>query len=112
MFNVNRKTSIALTTRVRAVANIANIDGNFIQSINNDFNGSLPFTLSSDNNQKISVNGWSDLGVSLGQVLLDNGKHFIKGGITLKYLAGSGNSYANIGKLKATVDEDLLGNVY
>jgi outer membrane protein OmpA-like peptidoglycan-associated protein len=112
MFNVNKKTSIALTSRVRAVANVMNIDGNFIQSINNDFNGTLPFTINSDKNQKIAINGWTDLGVSLGQVLVDNGKHFLKGGITFKYLAGSGNAYTNIGKLKATVDEDLAGNIY
>ncbi len=112
MFNVSKKTSIAITSRVRAIANISNIDGNFIQSINNDFDGTLPFTLNSNANQKIAVNGWSDLGVSLGQVLLDNGKHFLKGGVTLKYLAGSGNSYINIDRLKGTIDQDLLLNPY
>ncbi|MGC4035658.1 MAG: DUF5723 family protein [Chitinophagaceae bacterium] len=112
MFNVSKKTSLAFTTRVRAMANISHLDGNFIQSVQNDFDGTLPFSLNSNQNQKIAVNGWTDFGVTLGQVLMDNGTHFIKGGLTLKYLAGSGNSYANINQLHATIDKDISNDVY
>ncbi|MES1223007.1 MAG: DUF5723 family protein, partial [Bacteroidota bacterium] len=112
MFNAGKKTSIAFTTRVRAIANIVDIDGHFIQSVQNDFDGSLPYSLNSNSNQKVAINGWTDFGATLGQVLFDNGKHFLKGGLTLKYLAGSGNSYANINQLHATIDKDLADNVY
>lgn len=112
MFNINKKTSIALTTRVRAMANITDVSGKLIQSINNDINGGLPYSLNNNNNQKITANGWTDFGVTVGRVLLDKGIHFIKGGITLKYLAGVGNSYININKLNATIDQDVDNTAY
>lgn len=112
MFNINKKTSLAFTSRVRAAANVLNIDGNFVQSIQNDFDGELPYTFSSKGNQKIAVNGWSDFGVTLGRVLMDNGQHFVKGGITLKYLAGSGNTYINVDRLQATIDQDIESDIY
>lgn len=107
MFNINPKTSIALTTRVRAMANIKDVSGKFIQSLNDELDGELPYTLRNDNNQKITVNGWTDWGVSLGRVIIDQQQHFLKGGVTLKYLAGVGNSYINIDRLHATIDQDV-----
>lgn len=112
MFNINRKTSIALTTRVRGMANIENVNGKLVQSINDDIDGGLPYTLNSNNNQKVAINGWTDFGVTVGRVLLDKGTHFIKAGLTLKYLAGVGNSYINVSKLNATIDQDINNSPY
>ncbi|MGG9972457.1 DUF5723 family protein [Ferruginibacter sp. SUN002] len=112
LFNINSKTSLALTTRVRTLANIKDLDGKLIQSIDNNLSGSLPLTLSSDANQKIVVNGWADFGVSLGQVLYNENKHFLKGGVTLKYLAGVANTHANISNFTGTADEDVFGDTY
>lgn len=106
MFNINKKTSIAFTTRVRAMANVSDISGKLIQSINDDIVDGLPYTLNNNNNQKITINGWTDFGATVGRILLDKGPHFVKGGLTLKYLAGMGNSYININKLHATIDQD------
>ena len=106
MFNINKKTTIAFTTRIRAMANVSNISGKLIQSINNDIDGGLPYNLNNNNNQKITVNGWTYFGVTLGRVIMDKGVHFLKGGLTLKYLAGTGNSYININKLNATINQD------
>ena len=111
MFSIGKKNSFAITTRVRVLANIRDIDGNIIQSID-DENDNLPFTLNSSSNQKIIVNGWSEIGGSFGRVLLNKGKHFLKGGVTAKYLMGSTNSFANINSLKGTLDETLTGDVY
>lgn len=107
MFNINKKTTIGLTTRVRAMANISEVSGKFIESINDNVTGELPYTLSDNNNQKITINGWTDFGVSVGRVILDKQTHFLKGGLTLKYLAGVGNSYININRLNATIDQDV-----
>jgi hypothetical protein len=106
MFNINRKTSIAFTSRLRAMANVTDVDGKLIQSINDDVDGGLPYSLNTNNNQKISINGWADFGVTVGRVILSQGVHFLKGGLTLKYLAGTGNSYININKLNATINQD------
>ena len=105
------KNSFAITTRARVLANIKDIDGNLIQSIDDD-NDALPVTLNSNSNQKIIMNGWSEIGGSYGRVLYNQGPHFLKGGVTIKYLMGSTNNFANINSLKGTLEEDLVGDVY
>lgn len=114
MFNVNSKNSFAFTTRLRVMANVVDMDGQLIQSINNDLSSStsFPVVLNSNQNQKFILNGWTDWGLTYGRVLVDKGAHFFKGGITVKYLAGATNSYFNIDNLKGTLDDDIVGNVY
>ncbi|MEI9945507.1 MAG: DUF5723 family protein [Chitinophagaceae bacterium] len=112
MFNTSSKLSFAITTRVRAQANANNIDGKFIQSIDASLNQSTPFSLSSNAKQKLALNGWTDLGATVGAVLFDKGKHFLKGGVTLKYVAGAANSFANINNFQGTVNKDLAGDYY
>ena len=112
MFNAGKKVSFAFSTRVRAMANISDIDGKFVQSIDNATSGTYPFNFNSDANQKLIVNGWTDFSASMGMILSDKGKHFLKGGVTLKYLAGAANSFANLNKLKGTLNQDITGNDY
>ena len=45
-------------------------------------------------------------------VLKEEGNHFLKAGLTVKYLSGAANSFVNINNLKGTIDEDLLGEPY
>lgn len=114
MFDINKKNSIAFTSRVRIMANMADLDGQFIQSINDQVSPSttFPITLQSDKNQKFMINGWTDLGVTFGHVFLDKGPHFFKAGVTAKYLAGATNNYVNIDNFRGTLNEDLSNNVY
>ncbi|MEI9942777.1 MAG: DUF5723 family protein [Chitinophagaceae bacterium] len=109
-----KKNSFAFTTRLRVMANIVDMDGQFIQSISNDLSSSttFPFALKSNQNQKFILNGWTDWGVTYGRVLSDKGNHLFKAGITVKYLAGATNSYINIDNLKGTLDDDITGDVY
>ncbi len=111
MFSAGKKNGFAITSRVRVLANIRDIDGNVIQSVD-DENDDLPVTLNSNSNQKIIMNGWSEIGGSYGRVLYNKGHHFLKGGVTFKYLMGSTNSFANIDNLKGTLNDDLTGDVY
>ena len=112
MFNVSKKLSFAITSRVRVLANVQDIDGNLIDAINDERSNSFPFSINSAANQRLSVNGWTDLGVTAGMVLKEEGNHFLKAGLTVKYLSGAANSFVNINNLKGTIDEDLLGEPY
>lgn len=115
MFNVGKKNSFAITTRARIFANVTDIDGKLFNKISEDFSNdpSLPYTISSNEKMRIAINGWSEFGLSYGRVLADKGMHFLKGGITLKYLAGAGNAYMNIDNFKGTIDDDIvLQDVY
>lgn len=114
MFDINKKSSIAFTSRVRIMANMADIDGQFIQSINDQVSPSttFPITLQSNKNQKFIINGWTDLGVTFGHIFLDKGPHFLKAGITGKYLAGATNNYVNIDNFRGTLNKDMSDNVF
>jgi hypothetical protein len=111
MFRAGMKNSFAITTRVRTIGNIRDIDGKLIQSID-DENDQTPITLNSSSKQKVIINGWSEIGGSFGRVLLNKGDHFLKAGITAKFLMGSTNSFVAIDNLKGTLDEDGLGDTY
>jgi len=105
MVSLNPKTSLAFTTRSRVFANGSNIDGNLAGAIL-DGGGTttgIPFTFNS--NMLIHATGWTDIGASLGQVFTNKASHhFLKGGITLKYIAGTADSYLSTTNLSGTVD--------
>lgn len=109
MFNIG-KNAFAVSTRARVFANIVDIDGKLFDKISEDFNNdpSLPYSISSAENMRFTVNAWSEIGVSYGRVILKQGPHFLKGGITLKYLAGAGNGYLAIDNFNGTIDQDLI----
>lgn len=109
MFNVARN-SFALTTRARVFANIVDIDGKLFDKLSDDFSNDpeLPYTVSSKENMRLSVNAWTEFGLSYGRVITQQGPHYLKGGVTLKYLAGAGNAYVNVDQFNGTIDKDIL----
>jgi hypothetical protein len=109
MFNTPGKFTFAITTRVRVVGNVNDIDGKLIDKISNDFTANdpdLPYTLKSQENMRVNVSGWSEYGVAVAREVFNVGPHFIKAGITLKYLAGVGNGNINIDHFNGTMNAD------
>ncbi|CAL1516592.1 DUF5723 family protein [Chitinophaga sp. MM2321] len=109
MFNVG-KMSFAVTSRARVVANVTDIDGKLADKVMNDFSDidpdAFPYTLASNSNMRIALNAWSEYGVSAAREVISAGPHFLKAGVTLKYLAGAGSGSINIDRLHATMDVD------
>lgn len=100
MFNINSKNTIALFSRGRSIVHISNVDGRLLSEIMDD-NSNSSFSV---NNQNFNIvaNGWAEFGLSYARVLADKGKHFFKGGLSLKYLAGYGNGYIKAENLSYT----------
>lgn len=89
MFNLSEKHSIGLITRARAVNNYNNINGELLESILDGF-PSDNFNFD-QNNLDGTTHIWGELGLSYGRVLFNkNDQHYLKGGVTLKYLLGGG----------------------
>ena len=98
MVSINSKHSIALTTRVRVMNQVHDFDQTLYRSIaDSDFGNSIingtpipvkggPFNF--------TAHGWTEIGLSYGGVIYDGGQHFLKGGLTLRYLMGA--AYASI----------------
>ncbi len=92
MFNIKPKHSLALFTRARAFVNIHDINGELFNQLSDDFNSSDDFNLNAGR-FNMTANSWGELGLTYATVLLNKGNHFLKGGLTLKYLQGIANTY-------------------
>ena len=111
LININKKNAIAITTRARILGNVSDVNGKLINSIMEDYENQtakLPYTINSNENQRVVLNGWSEIGASWGYVIYNEGKHFLKAGITAKYLMGTMNSYTNVNKLNGKVEADVI----
>lgn len=112
MYSINRKSAIALTTRARIVSNLKDIDGNLVNSIINSDNNAYPYTFTSKENSRIITNGWSEIGLSYAREIANKGAHYLKGGLTLKYLSGAGNNYLQMNQVNTTLNQDALKDSY
>jgi hypothetical protein len=96
MFNTGRKMAFALTSRVRVMTNITDLDGKLADKLIEDLDGndaSIPYTFNSNADMRVNVHAWSEFGLTVARVLKNEGAHFFKTGATFKYLAGAGNGY-------------------
>lgn len=114
MLTIDKKSSIALTTRARVLMNAIDIDGELAKRIIDDADdGDGNFNIASAARMRVNMNAWSEFGFTYSRVLMENGPHFLKGGITMKYLAGAANAYIGIDNLTGQVTEDIItGNSY
>lgn len=115
LFNTGRKMAFAITTRTRVMSNITDLDGKLADKLITDADKAdldLPYTVASANNMRVNVNAWTEFGLTIGRVLKTGGLHFLKTGVSLKYLSGTGNAYVNVAGLRGTINQDAEGNPY
>lgn len=94
MLNITPAHSIALFSRVRSVTNLVDVNGQLVNEVSKDIDLLNGFMVSGGSPNGVS-NSWAEIGASYATVLLDDDYHFIKGGITLKYLMAGVNGYIN-----------------
>ncbi|GAA4883915.1 DUF5723 family protein [Flaviramulus aquimarinus] len=103
MFNLNKKSSIAVFTRVRSVLNINEINGTTIDVIDDDETDDF---IVNEGDFNVFGQAWAELGVTYARVLLNKEQHFLKGGLTIKYLQGAGSAYAYGKNVTVNYDSD------
>lgn len=92
MFNLNKKSSIGFSSRVRTVLNINNINGELYESLADGFDETNDFNLNvKDFNG--TIHAWAEAGLTYGRILIRNEQYLLKGGVTLKYLQGAGAAF-------------------
>jgi hypothetical protein len=94
MGKVKEGHNLAIYTRSRSMLNIANIDGNLIDAVYTS-NNTVSYNVTNQN-ANLSTNNWLEGGASYALDLFEgglHGEHFLKAGLTLKYLYGYGNNY-------------------
>lgn len=93
MVSINSKHSFAITTRVRAMNQFHNFNQDLYRFVTDstykvDFTSNQPVSINA-NEFNYTTHGWSEVGLSYGGVIYDGGEHFVKGGLTLRYLMGA-----------------------
>ena len=106
MFNITPKHSLAIFTRARAFVNVLDVNGEVINDITKDNSSSFPTAALGSPNAV--GNSWGEFGISYAAVLYQKGQHFLKGGITAKYLQGVANYHFQ--GTNITVQYNDLGN--
>jgi DNA-binding LytR/AlgR family response regulator len=91
MFNIDDKNSLAFFTRGRAFFNMIDLDSATLEK-EGGFDESEDFSIQ-EGFLSGTANLWAEYGVSYGRVLVDKEQHFLKSGLTIKYLKGLGNTY-------------------
>ncbi len=94
MLNITPLHSVGLYSRVRSITNLVGINGELVDEVNKDQDVSKSFLFSGGNPNAVT-NSWAEIGAAYGTVLLDRDDHFIKGGITVKYIMAGVNGYIN-----------------
>lgn len=104
MFNLSKKSSIAIFSRVRAFSSINEINGNTVDAIDDDETDDF---VVNEGDFSIFGQAWAEVGLTYARVFMNKEQHFLKGGLSLKYLQGAGSGYV-YGK-NVTVNYDADG---
>ncbi|MEZ4810252.1 MAG: DUF5723 family protein [Allomuricauda sp.] len=91
MLSIDEKQSLSVFTRVRAFFNINDVNGELLDK-EGGFDEDEDFFLD-EGNLSGAFNLWGEIGATYARVLLDDQQHFLKGGLSLKYIQGMGNVY-------------------
>jgi outer membrane protein OmpA-like peptidoglycan-associated protein len=93
MFNIAPKHSVALFTRARAVVNATDVNGLLYDQLKDGLDDANDFNINVGS-PNTAGHTWGEVGASYAAVLWQSKQHFLKGGLTAKYLVGGVNSYA------------------
>ncbi len=105
MVSLSPNTSVALTTRSRVFANARDVNGDLANAIIDPGNSGITTPVGiNTGNSLVHATGWTEIGGSVAQVFTKKGSHsFLKGGITLKYIAGTADSYLTTSGLNGNI---------
>ena len=89
MITLSEKHAFALTTRLRSLTNVNNIDGQIINFFQTEDLNDIDFFFAPDVDGSVIFNNWVEYGASYARVLNTGSKvHFLKAGLSIKLLSG------------------------
>lgn len=106
LFNAGARTGVALTTRARIFGNARDINGRVARAVIDagEAKDTYPFNYS-EKKSTVHAAGWTEIGASVGQIITPSkSHHFVKVGLTLKYLAGVADAYLRRENFNGTIN--------
>ena len=113
LVSINEKNSISLSARARTYLNVDGVGAELFQFGYNSLNyPSLYNTRITNEKLSIQTMTWMEYALGYGRVLIDQEKHFLKAGVTLKALQGLQSAYLFIDNLDYAVNSDSTVSLY
>ena len=113
LVSINEKNSISLSARARTYLNVDGVGGDLFRFAYNSLNyPSLYNTRITNEKLSIQTMSWMEYALGYGRVLIDQEKHFLKAGVTLKALQGLQSAYLFIDNLDYAVNSDSTVSLY
>ncbi len=106
MFNLNDKSSIAIFTRARAFFGANEFNGESYENLEDLTDVNTDFMLN-EGDFSASANGWIEIGLTYAREIFDKENHYLKGGVSVKYLQGLGSG--SLSGRNVTIDYDADG---
>ena len=106
MLSLSPKHSIGLFTRARTYFNAFEFNGSNIETIDNGLDLNDSFSVN-EGDFFGAANSWVEVGLSYSRVIMDQDEHFLKGGLSVKYLQGISNAYARLSDFEITYDDSI-----
>lgn len=103
MFNINENSSLALFTRARMFFNVNEVNGETVSIIDSDESDDI-FIDEGDFNSL--AHAWGEFGLTYARTILNKNQHFLKGGVTVKYLQGAGSTFGKGKNVTINYDAD------
>lgn len=112
MMRFDRDNSMAFTFRIRQMITVNNISDNLSNLLERNLNKE-EFKDSNYSGATFNANAhaFMEFGGTYARTIFDKGKHYLKGGLTFKYLVGIGAGGANISSIKYSVKNENTGTI-
>jgi len=113
MMRLGKKSAIGLSINSRSCFSVDGVSESLAKLLSSDIGRTAGFDVNSligknIKNKQLSVNAmtWMEYGITFAHVLIADGKHFLKAGVTPKLLQGLGSAYLNVNNFEFRFDND------
>lgn len=115
MISLGKKSAIGLSINSRSYLSLDGVSESLAKLVSSDIGRNAEFDVNALigknlKNKQLSFNAmsWMEYGVTFAHVLIADGKHFLKAGITPKLLQGLGSAYLNVNNFEFRFENDPI----
>lgn len=110
MLQLSPKHSVAFSTRVRTGLQVNNLSEEIarLYKVTDGQDDAFLNKAYTNNTMNLNANAFAEFGLTYARVLVDQGEHFIKGGITVKKLSGGYSAHLNVQQADFKAEERFI----